>query len=103
MNDIDTLLKEAKNTLYDNEIVKEFFRIKKIIENDEEISTLRKEMILHEKNMTFNMNNDDVYFKEKNLYEETKSRLDNHPLIIDYEMISNEVYDLLLEVKQILN
>ena len=103
MTDISLLIKNAKEALYENELVKEFFRLRELVLNNEEINELSKEVKYHEKEMTNHMNNDEVYFKEKALYESYKNKLDNHPLMVDFNIISNEVYDLLLEVKSILN
>lgn len=103
MTEIDTLLKEAKNTLYDETIVKEFFRLQKLINENEEINNLDTQMKYHEKEMTKNIDNDDIYFKEKELYQFCKDKLESNPLMQNYNQIFAEVYDLLLEVKSILN
>ena len=52
--------------------------------------------------MTKNVNDDDIYFKEKEIYEELKSKFDNDPLIINFKNVSEELLDILNEVKQVL-
>lgn len=103
MNEIDTLLKEVKDILYDETIVKEFFKVRTLINTNEEINSLEINMKYHEKEMTKHINDDEIYFKEKELYQFYKEKLENNPLMQNYNQIFNEVYDLLLEVKSILN
>ncbi len=103
MNEIDTILKEVKDILYDETIVKEFFRVRTLINKNEEINSLEINMKYHEKEMTKHINDDEIYFKEKELYQFYKEKLEYNPLMQNYNQIFNEVYDLLLEVKSILN
>ena len=103
MNNIDDLILDTKKTLFEHPLIKEYFRLRNEVKNSKEIEELASNMKIHEKEMTQNMNDDETYFKEKALFEEYKNKYENHPLMVDYVTISNEVYDLLLEVKSILN
>ena len=68
MTEVDKLLQNAKENLYQNEIVKEYFRLAEIIKNDAELLSLEQNMKVHERGMTLNIDNDEVYFKEKELF-----------------------------------
>ena len=102
MTEVDKLLQNAKENLYQNEIVKEYFRLAEIIKNDAELLSLEQNMKVHERGMTLNMDNDEVYFKEKELFEKYKLEIEQNPIYIDFKNVEEEVFALLLEVKRAL-
>ena len=102
MTDLEKKLQEVHSILFDEPLVKEYLSLKKQIESSEYLSSLQKEIIIHEKEMTKNVNDDDIYFKEKEIYEDLKSKFDNDPLIINFKNVSEELLDILNEVKQVL-
>ena len=102
MTEVDKLLQNAKENLYQNEVVKEYFRLAEIIKNDAELLSLEQNMKVHERGMTLNMDNDEVYFKEKELFEKYKSEIEHNPIYIDFKNVEEEVFALLLEVKRAL-
>lgn len=103
MNNLDKLLSEVNKTILNEEIVKEYFRLKSIIENDEEITNLDKEVRLHQKTMCAHKDEDDIYFKEKDLYESSLAKLEANPIYINFVQIKKEVNELLLEIKDYLS
>ena len=102
MTDFEKNLQEVKSILYSHPLVKEYFSLKKQIEENKYLTTLQNEIVIHEKNMTKNMNDDKVYFKEKEQYELKRAKFDNDPLIVNYSNVVEELYSLLNEVKQVL-
>lgn len=103
MNDLDKLLKEVKENIYQEECVKEYFRLKKIIENDEELMLNEKEVRHHQKLMCQYKEDDEKYFKEKALYENYLNKLENNPIYQNFLEVKKEVNSLLLEIKDYLN
>ena len=103
MDKIETLLKEVSEQLFNYPCVKEYFRLKNIIENDKELSKLEKEVRVHQKKMCEHQNDDDIYFKEKELYETKLAELETNPIIQNFEEVKKEVNALLNEVRDILN
>ena len=103
MNNIDELLKEVKEKIDNEECVKEYFRLKKIIESDEELASLDKEVRFHQKEMCRYENNDEIYFKEKKLYEDSLAKLETNPIYLNFIEIKKEVNALLKEVAEVLN
>ena len=103
MDNVETLLKEVSEKLFNYPCVKEYFRLKEIIENDKELSSLEKEVRQHQKLMCEHQNDDEVYFKEKELYETKLAQLEANPIIQNFEEVKKEVNALLNEVKEILN
>ena len=96
MNDIDKLLKEVEDKINNEECVKEYFRLKKIVEEDEELIALDKDIRFHQKEMCKHEDEDEIYFKEKKLYEDGLAKLDANP-------IKKEVNSLLKEIAGVLN
>ena len=61
---VNEALFELKEQLINEPIVKEYFRLLSLIENDEQLSILDKEIKFHQKLMSTNMNNDEIYFMD---------------------------------------
>ena len=53
--------------------------------------------------MCKNKDNNEIYFKEKAIYEDLKSQLDNNPILINYQIAKDEVFSLLVDIKHILS
>lgn len=102
MSDFDKTLNEFKEELFNEQCVKEYFYYKNLVDKDEAIKKLDEEVRFHQKEMCKNKDNNESYFKEKALYEELKSKLDNNPILINYQIAREEVFSLLVDIKHIL-
>ena len=103
MTNLDVALKDFKNELFNEPCVKEYFYYKNLMENDESIKKLDEEVRFHQKEMCKNKDNNEVYFKEKALYEELKNKLDSNPILVNYQIAKEEVFSLLVDIKHILS
>ena len=103
MNNIEDLLNKVNNKILNEECVKEYFRLKKIIESDEQILNLEKKAQEHQKLMCQNKNNDEIYFKEKALYEKYTSELESNPIVQNFNLIKKEVNSLLIDIRDFLS
>ncbi len=103
MNNIDELLTALKDELRNEECVKQYFYYKELLENDLSLKTLDEETRFHQKEMCRNKENNEIYFKEKAIYEECKNKLDQNPILINYQIARNEVFSLLVDIKNILS
>ena len=103
MTNLDELLLEVNNKLNEEECVKEYLRLKKIISNDEDIKRLDKEVREHQRKMCEHQNEDDIYFKEKALYEKALKELESNPIYVDFIEAKKEVTTLLMDVRDYLN
>lgn len=103
MNNLDEIISSINDELKNEECVKQYFYFKNIIENDKEFSKLDSDVRFHQKEMCKNKNNPDVYAKEKAIYEELKNKLDNNPILINYQIARDEVYSLLVDIKNVLS
>ena len=102
MSDFDKTLNEFKEELFNEQCVKEYFYYKNLVDKDESIKKLDEEVRFHQKEMCKNKDNNELYFKEKVLYEELKNKLDNNPILINYQIAREEVFSLLVDIKHIL-
>ena len=103
MNEIDKLLKEVEDKINNEECVKEYFRLKKLIDEDEELKALDKDIRFHQKEMCKHENEDEIYFKEKKLYEEGVAKLEANPIYANFVEIRKDVHALLEEIAGVLN
>lgn len=103
MNNLEQLLSKVNDEILNEGCVKEYFRLKKIIEEDDEILDLEKKAQKHQKLMCQNKNNDEIYFKEKELYEKYSSELENNPIVQNFNFIKKEVNSLLIDIRDFLS
>ena len=103
MNNFDELLSSLKKELFNEDCVKEYFYYKKIVDNDPSIKELDEQVRFHQKEMCKNKNDDELYFKEKAIYEELKEEFDNNPALINYQIARDEVFSLLVDIKKLLS
>ena len=103
MTNLDKVLNDFKNELFNEECVKEYFYYKNLVENDESIKVLDEEVRYHQKEMCKNKDNNEEYFKEKEIYEKLKKELDSNPILVNYQIAKEEVFSLLVDIKHILS
>ena len=103
MISFEEALKEAEEKLFEEPIIKEYFRLKTIIDNDKELQDLDKEMRQHQKRMCEFENDDKIYFFEKTQYEKCLKEIENNPIYIDFKEVQKEVGALLKEVRNAIN
>ena len=103
MNNIDELLSSLKEELFNEDCVKEYFYYKNLVEKDPSLKELDEQARFHQKEMCKNKDNNEIYFKEKAIYEDLKSQLDNNPILINYQIAKDEVFSLLVDIKHILS
>ena len=103
MDKIDLLLEDIKKEIYSEPYVQEYLRLKEVIKNDERLSRLEKEIRVHQKAMCDNKSNPEVLSKERDLYEKASLEFESDPIVKDYKIVKEEVYNLLAEVKGVLN
>ena len=82
--------KELNEELRKEPLIIEFFRIKKLFEEDQELEKIRKDIARLSKNKS-----DPKYLEFKTAYE-------SHPLVSNYYELRDEVVELLKEIKEII-
>ena len=102
MSEFETQLEKCQKLLYDEPVVKEYFRLRKIVQSDAELVQLDKEIHQHQRMMCVHKEDNEIYLKEKKLYDEKLAQFKSNPLVENYFQVRDEVYELLNEVKEIL-
>ena len=97
MDNLDNALFSLKEELYSLPLIKEFLKIKQEINDNERLSNLDKNIkrLQHQ-----SCKNNDKTAKET--YLKLKEEFDNDPLVVNYQILYEEVNNLLKEIKQIL-
>lgn len=103
MINLDELISSINDELKQEESIKQYFYYKNIIENDKDLKQLDIDVRFHQKEMCKNKNNPEVYAKEKVIYEDLKNKLDNNPILINYQIAKEEVYSILVDIKNALS
>lgn len=99
---LEMKLTELKELLFSQPEIKEYFRLRKALEKDRELMEIEAQIRFHQREMSENIANDEKYFQEKGIYETLKKEYDSHPIVANYEAIKIIVYDMLQQIKDII-
>ena len=91
-NDIKESLNKVKKDLLNEPIVKEYLRLKELILESDELSKLKKRISFLQKCH--------VSEEEKDEYYKLLNEYNNNPLIIQFKSVSDDVCNLLEEIKK---
>jgi len=91
MSDSIKLATELKEEILKEPLIVEYLRVKNLLDSDVEINSLKKEIALAK---THNDNK---------LHHDLLTRYNNHPLVVNYNVLKEEVNDFLLEISKIVN
>lgn len=90
-NQLNGKVLALKTQLYEEEVVKEYLRLKKIFYENEELSLMRKEIAT-----LYNLKKYEEHKKLKEEYE-------NIPLVKNFYTLKEELYDLFKEIINLLD
>ena len=102
MNNFEIALNSLKDELFSLNEVKEYFRLKDEIENNAELKDLLLSIGKYQRLMATNIDNNEEYSFAKENYELAMKKYKNHPLIVNFENVKEEVYQIILQIKQII-
>ena len=85
------LAKELKAEIDKEPVVIEYKRIKSLIDCNEELQELKRQIALAKAH------------KDNDLHKSLLAKYNNHPLIINYQVLKEEVSGLLQEISNIVN
>ena len=103
MKTLDQILAEVKEELDKEPIVQTYFSLKEQIESNEELNKLKDQIAKAQVELSVNFgSNDKVYLKKKESLLVLKKRFNEHPLVINYHFVCEEVNELLIAIKNIL-
>ena len=91
MDKIIELAQELKSELDNLPLFQEYQRIKELLETSSEIEELKKNIALAK------------LHEDTKLHQSLLDQYHNHPLMVNYEELKNEVYDYLKQISDIVN
>ena len=100
---IEELAQKLNQEILGLEVVQEYQKYEKLVLNDEKLKQLEKELkVLQIKIVNQKAKQDDVS-KTIQEYQEKKEYYENHPLVVNYLYLQNEVNEILQTINQQIN
>lgn len=101
-NNFEQAVAKLKTIIDEEPLIVEYRRLKTLIENDEEIKEIQEKVVFYQKEMCKKMDDDEKYLHAKEEYEKYEKVYRNHPLVINFKELQQDVFEFLNEIKQIL-
>lgn len=104
MTRIEELARKLNQEILALEVVQEYQKYEKLVLNDEKLKQLEKELkVLQKKIVNQKAKQDDRVTKTIQEYQEKKAYYKNHPLVVNYLYLQNEVNEILQTINQQMN
>ena len=104
MTRIEELARKLNQEILALEVVQEYQKYEKLVLNDEKLKQLEKELKVLQKNIVNQKSKqDDRVTKTIQEYQEKKAYYENHPLVVNYLYLQNEVNEILQTINQQMN
>lgn len=104
MTRTEELARKLNQEILDLEVVQEYQKYEKLVLNDEKLKQLEKELkVLQKKIVNQKAKQDDNVTKTIQEYQEKKTYYENHPLVVNYLYLQNEVNEILQTINQQIN
>lgn len=101
---IEELAQKLNQEILDLEVVQEYQKYEKLVLNDEKLKQLEKELkVLQKKIVNQKAKQDDDVLNTIQKYQEKKAYYENHPLVVNYLYLQNEVNEILQTINQQIN
>ena len=101
---IEELARKLNQEILDLKVVQEYQKYEKFVLNDEKLKQLEKELkVLQKKIVNQKAKQDDSVTKTIQEYQEKKAYYENHPLVVNYLYLQNEVNEILQTINQQIN
>lgn len=104
MTRIEELARKLNQEILALEVVQEYQKYEKLVLNDEKLKRLEKELkVLQKKIVNQKAKQDDRVTKTIQEYQEKKAYYENHPVVVNYLYLQNEVNEILQTINQQMN
>ena len=97
MTRIEELARKLNQEILALEVVQEYQKYEKLVLNDEKLKQLQKKIVNQKAKQ------DDRVTKTIQEYQEKKAYYENHPLVVNYLYLQNEVNEILQTINQQMN
>lgn len=102
MDQIKAKINELSETFFALPLVKEYFAQVDLINADKALLALSDNVKKLQRMMTLHIKNKELHEKYRLDYEKKLNEYNGHPYVINYQYLKNEVENLLLQMKQII-
>ena len=104
MTRIEELARKLNQEILALEVVQEYQKYDTLVLYDEKLKQLEKELkVLQKKIVNQKAKQDDRVTKTIQEYQEKKAYYENHPLVVNYLYLQNEVNEILQTINQQMN
>ena len=100
---IEELAQKLNQEILGLEVVQEYQKYEKLVLNDEKLKQLEKELKALQKKIVNQKAKQDDVSKTIQEYQEKKEYYENHPLVVNYLYLQNEVNEILQTINQQIN
>ena len=102
MSNFETALANLKQEIYDDELIKEYFRVRDLVLKNEELKELKQQINDLQIKLSLNMVNPELHACYKRDYEQLLNKYNLHPLISNFTFLQSEVHDFLQNIADLL-
>ena len=100
---IEELARKLNQEILALEVVQEYQKYEKLVLNDEKLKQLEKELKVLQKKIVNQKAKHSITTKTIQEYQEKKAYYENHPLVVNYLYLQNEVNEILQTINQQMN
>ncbi len=102
MDKIEKTLNELVSALNEEPVFIEFEKARELVENDPYLIKTERELKTLQQKMTKEVMNKTLHNEYKSEYEKLKKAYEEHPYVLNYNALLNDVNELLLTIKTII-
>ena len=102
MNKLSDALNSLQQEIMNDEIVKEYFRVRDLIIHDEQIKQLKNKVNNAQVALSLSMGDEEEHAKKKSEYERVLSKYEAHPMVANFTNLQIELYDFLKNIADLL-
>lgn len=103
MNNIENALDNLEREIMNSELVKEYFRLRALIGENEELKALKIKVNAAQVALSLSMADEQEHALKKAEYENLLAVYDNHPLVTNFTSIQSEVHNFLKNIADLLD
>ncbi|MDD3938585.1 MAG: YlbF family regulator [Bacilli bacterium] len=102
MSKLDDALQNLEQEIMESELVKEYFHLRHLVEENQELKQLKSEVNAAQSALSLSMGNKKLHAIKKDEYEKILAIYDNHPLVANFAIIQLELQDFLKNIADLL-
>lgn len=99
-SEIKVLLDLYIDKFLNKDIVKKYFALEKAINNSSELNSLQNEMKEYQKKVALSLNNKEEYIKNKQHLINIQKEFYENPLVVNYHLLQEEIYEKLKTLQE---